>query len=221
MEQIIKPRNLFPPSMETQNIELISVDMQYDFTKKGGASFEHRPSVQFITAELIPILREQHMKIHEIIADYRQPRPGDPRHQCIPGEWGYRSEIPDDVKHPDVWVKCLNSPSWTRDNAGDPDSDPGPPRPDPEGFSKWLEKGVGRPGENDIVLFGLTLDCCVFCTAQELAFRGYRVCILSEGTDTRSGDQNEKKYLLNNPPLIYWASPINLAEMTDRYFQSF
>ncbi len=204
--------------MQKRNIELISVDMQYDFTRPGGASYEPRPSVDFITGTLIPYLRERSIKVHEIIADYRQPRPGDPRHQCIPGEWGYRSEIPDDVKHPDVWIKCLNSPSWTRDNAGIPGSEPGPPRPDPDGFTKWLEKGVGRPGEKDIVLFGLTLDCCVFCTAQDLAFRGYNVNILEEGTDTRSGDQAEKEHLLTNPPLIYWASSISMAEMIDLYF---
>jgi len=114
-----------------------------------------------------------------------------------------------------VWIKCLNSPSWTRENAGIPQSKPGSPRPNPEGFSNWLKNGVGHPGENDIVLFGLTLDCCVFCTAQDLAFRGYDVSILAEGTDTRSGDQSEKEYLLENPPLIHWARSITMAELMD------
>lgn len=199
-----------------KGIELISVDMQYDFTRKGGNAYEIRPSVRFVLDEMTPCLRERDIRIHEIISDYRQPRPGDPREICIPGTWGYTSEIPDDLKDPDVWIKCLNSPSWTRKNAGIPGSCSEPPGPYHREFSRWLEGRAGPPGLNDIVLFGLTLDCCILCTAQDIRFRGYDVLILVEGTDTRSGDAAEKEYLLANPPLVYWAKPVGWAEVLGR-----
>ena len=194
-------------------LELVSVDMQYDFTRSGGNAYEERPSVEFILLEVIPYLRQYGIRGHEIISDYRQPRPGDPREICIPGTWGYTSEIPDDVKTSDVWIKCLNSPSWTRKKAGIPGLCAELPRAEPAAFSRWLEGKVGPPGERDIVLFGLTLDCCVLCTAQDLRFRGYDVFVLIEGTDTRSGDKGEKEYLLKNPPLVYLAKPIAWKEL--------
>jgi len=44
-------------------------------------------------------------------------------------------------------------------------------------------------------LAGLTLDCCVLCTAQEFNFRGYKVKILKEAVDAYSGKQSEKEVL--------------------------
>ncbi|MDP6156231.1 MAG: isochorismatase family protein [Candidatus Thermoplasmatota archaeon] len=199
--------------MEICKIKFIAVDMQYDFTRPGGACYFPRPCTDFIKSILLPALSERGIRIHEIIADYRQPRPGDPRDICHPGEWGYRSEIPDEAKYDDIWIKSLNSPSWTRVNAGDPDGAGGLPIADHENFTRWLHKGIGIPDVTKIVLFGLTLDCCVFCTAQDLMFRGYDVLILEEGTDTRSGDGIEKEYLLNKPPLIYWAKPIRWDDL--------
>ena len=64
-----------------------------------------------------------------------------------------------------------------------------------------------------IVLFGLTVDCCVLCTAQELNFRGYNVYILEEATDTYSGSLEEKEIVLNNPPLTNWAEKISWEEV--------
>ena len=195
--------------MVDSKFQFIAVDLQYDFTRPDGAGYSPRPCVDFIKSTLLPALRERGITVREIISDYRQPRPGDPRVLCIPGEWGYTSEIPIEAKAPDVWIKSMNSPSWTREGAGIPEMDPGSPRPDPEGLSRWLMENIGSPRQTEAVLFGLTLDRCILCTAQELTFRGYKVHILMEGTDTRSGDREEKEYLLNNPPIIYWATAID------------
>ena len=132
----------------------------------------------------------------------------------------------------------MYSPVWVRENRGNPDGEPGLPYQDPKGFNKWLAETIGTPAEilstpaktigrpveitgthletvvthsqtPDVIIFGLTVDCCVFCTAQELAFRGYNVKILDEGTDTRSGSVDERKHILTSPPLKYWASSIS------------
>jgi nicotinamidase-related amidase len=191
------------------SVELVCVDFQRDFTSPGGAFYAPRPSVDFVKDILVPFLRERALKLHEIVSDYRQPRPGDPRDCCRPGEEGFESEIPADVKYPNIWLKAMNSPVWVRENIGDAGRAPGLPYPDPGGFSAWLESAVGSAGEaGPVVLFGLTLDRCLLCTAQELGFRGYDIRILAEGTDTASGSQEEKRYLLEHPPLTYWARPV-------------
>jgi nicotinamidase-related amidase len=194
--------------------ELICIDFQRDFTSPGGACYAPRSSVDFVKDVLVPFLRERGLKLHEIVSDYRQPRPGDPRDCCRPGDGGFESDIPPDMKDLNIWLKSMNSPAWVRENIGDPDREPGIPYPDPRGLSAWLESSIGSPGEaGPVVLFGLTLDRCVLCTAQELRFRGYNVRILAEGTDTASGSQEEKRYLLEHPPVTYWARPITWGEL--------
>lgn len=194
-------------------INIISVDLQKDFSVKGGKEFRPRPSVEFIRNVLIPFLRKRNIKIAEIVSDYRQPRPGDRGDCCHPGEEGYVSEIPDDVKSKNVWIKCMNSPIWTRKNIGIANKKPGLPYQDPEAFIKWLYATVGKPEEAEIVLIGLTVDCCVFCTAQELNWQAYNVKILKEGVDAYSGDQKEKEMILNNLPLTNWATVISWDEL--------
>ena len=150
----------------------------------------------------------------EIISDYRQPRPGD-RDDCNhPGTEAYKSEIPDDVKLRPVWVKCMNSPIWTRENIGVANQTPGLPYQDPEAFLKWVHETIGDPEDVDlIVLVGLTLDCCVFCTAQELNFHAYKVAILKEACDTYSNDPMEKEFILSRGPLMNWAKAISWDEL--------
>jgi len=186
------------------------VDFQKDISSKGGAFYKPRPSVEFIKNALVPFLREHNIKIAEIISDYRQPRPGEPGDCCHPGEWGYESEIPQDVKLEDVWIKCMNSPVWTRKNIGLANKKPGLPFQDTNSFDQWLEKNVGQPKDLDeVVLIGLTSDRCVLCTAQELSWRGYKVIILEEAVDNYSGNPQEKKQVLYNPPLTNWAKAIS------------
>lgn len=159
---------------------------------------------------LVPFLRKHNIKIAEIISDYRQPRLRDAGNCCHPGEKGYESEIPGDVKLKNVWIKCMNSPVWIRKNIGLANKKPGLPYQDTDAFNKWLKDAVGNPGDVDeIVLIGLTIDCCVLCTAQELNWRGYKIKILGEAVDSYSGNLQEKKQILNNTPLTNWAKSIS------------
>lgn len=191
-------------------IKIISVDFQKEFSAKGGKHYRPRPNVDFIKKILVPFLRKNSIKIAEIISDYRQPRPGDLDDSTRPGEEGYISEIPENVKLENLWIKCMNSPIWTRKNIGNPNKKPELPYQNPKAFTKWLNSTIGKPNEAcEVVLIGLTIDCCVFCTAQELKFRGYNVKILKEAVDTYSGNPQEKDIILNNPPLLNWAKIIS------------
>lgn len=190
-------------------IKIISVDFQKDFTSIGGVCYKPRQSVKFVKENLVPFLKKNNLKIVEIISDYRQPRPGDRGNLCHPGENGYESDIPNDVKKKDVWIKCMNSPIWTRKNIGISNKKPGLPYQDPNAFNKWLEKNLGKPEDAEIVLIGLTIDCCVLSVAQELNWRGYKVKILEQAVDSYSGNLKEKKQILNNPPLTNWAQVIS------------
>lgn len=191
--------------------KIVSIDFQKDFTAEGGICYKPRPSVDFVKNTLVPFLEQNNLKIAEIISDYRQPRPGDRGDCCHPGEWGYESEIPESAKEKDVWIKCMNSPLWVRDNIGDPTKQPGIPYQDPKKFNEWIEKVIGKSKDTEVVLVGLTLDCCVLCTAQELNFRGYKVKILKEAVDVYSGEQSEKEALYK-APVENWADVINWEE---------
>ena len=101
-----------------QSIGIVSVDFQKDFSAEGGMAYRPRPCADFIKDVLIPEVRMTGLRIAEIVSDYRLPRLGDEFECCVPGTTGYESEIPEDVKHPRVWVKCMNSPGWVRENGG-------------------------------------------------------------------------------------------------------
>lgn len=192
----------------------IAVDLQNDFAIDGGLGYESRPSVDFVLDMLIPAFRSQGIKTSEIVSDYRPPRPGGRGDLCHPGEWGYESIIPEDIKKQPVWVKCMNSPIWVRDGIGDPKANPSNPYQDGEQFQKWLDGTVGPMNSGiEVVLFGLTVDCCVLSTAQELNWRGYKVYILKEAVDTYSGDAKEKEWIINNPPLLNWAKVISWEDV--------
>ncbi|MBI2668071.1 cysteine hydrolase family protein [Candidatus Woesearchaeota archaeon] len=196
------------------NIRIISVDLQKEFSAKGGKHYRLHQNVDFIKNTLVPFFRKNNIKVAEIISDYRQPRPGDLDDSTRPGEEGYKSELPKDIKLKNVWIKCMNSPIWTRKNIGNPDKKPGLPYQDTKAFTKWLNSTIGKPENVDeVILIGLTIDCCVFCTAQELRFRGYKVKILREAVDTYSGNPKEKEMILSNPPLLNWAKVISWDEL--------
>lgn len=205
-----------PDAITRQPMHIISVDLQRDFTTVGGACYHLRPCVDFIHNIFVPYCRKQGIQLAEIISDYRQPRPGDPFAHCVPGTPGYESQLPVDVKHPQAWVKCMHSPVWVRKNGGRAGEEPGAPYPDPKGFTSWLATVVGPPEENKtIVLIGLSLDCCVLCTAQELFFRGYRVEFLVEAVDTYKGSREEKQSLMKSP-LANWGRPVFWQEIRER-----
>lgn len=201
-------------------IKIMSVDFQKDFSDKKGKHYKPRKNVDFIKNTLVPYLRQESIKVAEIISDYRLPRPADPDDSCRAGEWGYKSDIPDDIKLKPVWVKCMNSPIWARENIGDPNKKPGLPYQDTKAFTKWLNRTIGKPDSLDaVVLIGLTSDCCVFCAAQELNWRGYNIKVLAEGVGTYSGSEKEKEMILTNPPFTNWAERIswkNLQKLLKR-----
>jgi len=193
------------------NIKIISVDLQKDFSAEGGKHYKPRPAVGFIKNTLVPYLAEKNIKIAEIVSDYRLPRPADRDDSCNPGTWGYKYEIPDSIKEKPVWVKCMNSPIWIRENIGDSTKQPGLPYQDPKKFSEWIDRVIGKSDNTEIILIGLTLDCCVHCTAQEFNFRGFKVRILKEAVDTYSGEQADKEILCKNP-VKNWAEIITWEE---------
>lgn len=204
----VKNYPVYDKRMSSEVYKFLSVDFQKDFTAEAGAHYKHRPSVQFIKEELVLYFRKEGILTAEIVSDYRQPRPDKKGDFCKPGSEGYASEIPQNVRHPAIWIKSANSPLWTRENAGNPDKVPGIPYEDPALFGNWLSEVIGQPGEVSVVLFGLTLDRCVLCTAQELYLRGYKVKILEEATDPYSGDPVEKSTMLRSALINNWSTPI-------------
>lgn len=191
--------------------KLISIDLQHDFTEENGRHYKPRPSVTFDKDQLIPFLKERHLFLDEIISDYRQPRPGDRGKGCTPGTWGYESIIPKELVK-SQWIKCMNSPLWVRDNIGDGEKEAGVPRQDPDGFSRWLNDNIGEPSEVIPVLFGLTIDCCVLSTAQELTWRGYEPLVLKEAVDHYTGKEEDKEAVLCSP-VSNWADVITWDEL--------
>lgn len=163
---------------------IISVDYQNDFCTKNGKYYLDRPCHAFIETQLVPFLKNNNIKIAEILCDFRSPRPQEKEECCIPGEWGYLSAIDDSIKLQEIWNKSTHSPDWVRENGGVANKKPGVPYQDPKGFTEWLERTIGSPEKaGEIILFGLTLECCVLNTAIQLHNRNYQVKILKEGTD--------------------------------------
>lgn len=200
--------------------KFLSIDFQKDFTSEDGAHYEPRPSILFIKEVLVPYLRENNIRIAEIVSDYRQPRPGRRGDFCKPGTEGYKSEIPQDVRHPSVWVKAANAPLWTRENAGIEGKEPGIPYEDPAGFGAWLSETIGAPSDaNAVIVVGLTLDRCVLCTVQELYMRGYKTMILEEATDPFSGNSVEKDAMLHGTIINNWSTPISWGRLQEKLEQ--
>ncbi len=191
-------------------VEFICVDLQNDFSLPGGKCWQRRRSVEFIQKTLFPFFNKMGIMVSEIISDYRQPRPGDDRNCCRLGDWGYESLLPDTLRKGGPWIKCMNSPLWTRSGIGDQNREPGLPSQDTTAFDSWLKANIGAPEDiNGVVIFGLTADCCVLALVQELRWRGYDISVLSDATDVRSGDLAEKQKFLSDPPFTFWGKSID------------
>src|SRR3989338_3148278 len=193
-------------------IKIISVDFQKDFSDSKGKHYKPRKNVDFVKNTLVPYFREHNIKVAEIISDYRLPRPADNDDSCRAGEWGYESEIPEDIKLKPVWVKCMNSPIWVRDNIGNPNKKAGLPYQDTQAFGEWLEINIGKPDEVTPVLFGLTIDCCVLSTLQELNWRGYYPQVIKEGVDHYLATKKAKEAVLKTP-IPNWADIVLWEEL--------
>lgn len=191
--------------------KFIAVDIQNDFASVGGKYYTPKPSLEFLKTELFPWIREKGMKMAEIISDYRPPRPGDRGDCCHPGEWGYESLVPGDLVD-SRWIKCMNSPVWVRENIGIAEKTPGLPYPDTEGFRRWLENAAGRPEEVVPVLIGLTIDCCVLSTIQELSWRGYFPLVLREAVDHANGKIEDRDKILADP-VANWGEAISWDDL--------
>ncbi|MBI4134702.1 MAG: isochorismatase family protein [Candidatus Sungbacteria bacterium] len=186
----------------------LSIDLQNDFTTEGGKHYTPKASVSFLKETLFPFLEEKNIKVNEIISDYRQPRPGDRDESCVPGTWGYESIVSKELVK-SLWLKCMNSPIWIRENIGDPNKGPSLPYQDPKKFDEWLRENLGEPGKVIPVVFGLTIDCCVLSTLQELSWRGYYPWVLKEAVDHYSGKPEDKEAVLktvasNWAEIIVW-----------------
>ena len=196
------------------NLNLLSVDFQNDFCAEGGIAYKLRGCHKFVRKDLVEFLRKRSLKIAEIVSDYRMPVANHRQILCVPGEPGFESQIPQDVKFPQPWIKCRHNPTWVRENGGIADKVPSPGHPDPESFSRWIEKQFGpAESETEITLIGLVLDGCVMCTGQELSFRGYSVRYLFEGVDCYSGSVDEKKFHLERFKAYGWGEGVRWNEM--------
>lgn len=188
---------------------IVAVDLQKDFWVSGGKAYTPKPCVEFLSKTMFPFLRARSIKVHEIISDYRPPRPGDRGDLCYPGSWGYESLVSDDLRASQL-IKCMNSPLWTRVNIGRSDREPGTPYCQPMFFDLWLLEYIGRNKPKDQVrpvLIGLTVDCCVLCTAQDLNFRGFYPLVLREGVDHATGRIEDRDQILRTP-MPNWAEVI-------------
>jgi len=95
------------------------------------------------------------------------------------------------------------------------DTQPGPSRPDPDGFSAWLHATIGTSDSRSlVVVVGLMLEVCVLSTLQELSLRGYQPHVLLEGVDTVTGDQDQKQELFN-ALFPFWGTAINWDELLE------
>ena len=192
---------------------ILSIDLQNEFCREGGALYRPRPCVPFIRDTFLPFVRARGYTIAEIISDYRVTAPGTDTPTCVPGQWGYQSIIPTDLKHQCVWVKAEPSPAWTRAGAGQAEYLPGVPYPAPDAFGAWLSATIGPPTvHQEIILVGLMLEICVLGTLQELKYRGYRAKVLFEGVDTYSGE-HEQKHLLFSILFPFWGQAISWQEL--------
>jgi len=196
---------------EPMKIALLAVDLQNDFTTQGGSHYVKRSCVNFLKEKAFPFLKEKGIKVGEIISDYRQPRPGDRDGSCVPGTWGYESIVPRDLVKAQ-WIKCMNSPIWVRENIGNPDKKAGLPYQDTKAFGEWLEINIGKPDEVTPVLFGLTIDCCVLSTLQELNWRGYYPQVIKEGVDHYLATKKAKEAVLKTP-IPNWADIVLWEEL--------
>ena len=195
------------------SINLLCVDYQYDFCKSGGRFYQERPCHQFIDDVLVPYFLKKQIKISEIISDYSLPRPSSNLAYCVPRSWGYKSGIPSSLIKNTQWIKAMKSPEWIRAQ--------GTPLAQPEAFTAWLELNFGPASNQHIIVFGLTLDCCVLNTVMQLYFRGYRSSILVEATDIdtpqnilpllKSDVDYKSLYFLSS--IGFYASPITWQEL--------
>lgn len=176
-------------------MRFISVDLQNDFATEWWFAYQERPSVDFIKKTLIPYFKENNIECSEIMSDYRLPSKKSNRSKCVPWTWWFESILPNDIKYVNQWVKSMHSPIRIRKNWWI-SAETSYAYPDPRLFETRLRHLPNN--ENTIILFWLTLDCCILSAAQEFSWRWYDVYILEEWVDLFDWDQIRKKEFLKN-----------------------
>lgn len=203
--------------MAEKRFEFICVDFQKEFADVNGKYYCKGDSVNFIINTLIPFFVNKKIIINEIVSDYRQPRQSKSGSYCIPGDEGFESLIPQKIKKNDVWIKAMHNPTWVRKNGGMIEANPGLPFPNPDLFTKWLQNNIGFPSPNlEVVIFGETLDVCIYSLSQELYFRGYKVSVIFEATDPMNERLDYKETLAFYSGLTLYSSIINFEELCQR-----
>lgn len=193
-------------------MRLISVDFQHDFAAPGGVHYRGQPCAGFVTNTVVPFARAHGVAVAEIVSDYRSPGGNVADSTCVPGQWGYESAIPADLKPVAPWVKASIAPPWARDGGGRADAVPGPARLDPTGFANWLEAAIGPPGGSEpVVIMGLVLEVCVLASLIEIRLRGYPAVVLIDGVDTYDGDQRRKLEFLDTLA-GFWGQPLTWTQ---------
>ncbi|MBM7789117.1 cysteine hydrolase family protein [Tenggerimyces flavus] len=195
-------------------MRLLSVDFQNDFVSPGGVHYRGQPCVGFVTDTVVPYARAHGLAVAEIVSDYRTPGGDSADVTCVPGQWGFESAIAAAVKPAAPWVKASIAPTWVRDGGGLADAVPGPERPDPSGFTAWLDATIGPPASDEpIVIVGLVLEVCVLASLIDVRLRGYPAVVLAEGVDTYDGDQRRKQEFLDTLA-GFWGQPMTWSQLT-------
>lgn len=92
----------------------------------------------------------------EIVSDHRTEGGDEADTTCVPGQWGYRSAMPADLRSVSPGVKASIAPTWVRDGGGRAGAVPGPAKADPVGFTTWLESSLGPAASTGpVVIVGL------------------------------------------------------------------
>lgn len=215
------PTNRDPPPAHVPDgwlagpVNLVSVDFQNDFVSEGGVHFNQQPCINFVSRTVVPYARERGIPIAEIVSDYRTPGGDAADATCVPGQWGFESAIPSDLKPTAPWVKASIAPTWVRDGGRQAGVIPGAPYADPAGFAHWLETAIGPPSRSGpVVLIGLMLEVCVPASLIEVHMRGYPTSVLIEGVDTADGDARRKGEFLTTLE-GYWGKPTGWQQFTD------
>lgn len=194
------------------DFDLISVDFQYDFADKQGLNFNRGSSADFVKSTLIPFLKNNKIKVSEIISDYRLPRGKSKNESCVPGTKGFDSLIPQELRKGKQWIKCMHNPIWIRKNIGKENIQLGEIYQDSEAFNSWINEHISH---RKVVLFGLTTDCCVLQTASEFYFRGYDVYVIYEATDPMNERLDYKDEIMYHSTLAIYAKIIRFSEFKE------
>lgn len=200
--------------MSNKKFEFIVVDFQKDFTTVDGLCYINGESIDFVKNDLKEFFQTNKIKVHEIKSDYSLPRLNRTEASCVPNTDGFLSDLSEDVRYSDPWIKCMHNPLWIRKNIGKANRKQGKPYQDSKKFNKWLINHIGLPEDNkEIVLFGLSMEVCILSVAQELYFRGYNVKVLYEATDPMNIRMEYKDFIAENSSLTLYANVIFFEEV--------